>query len=376
MGFALADFDIILGIDWEDHALETYKLNFPDAKVVCGDISVADPAALMAELGLEEGELDCLIGGPPCQGFSKNVPARNRFLEDDRNQLVREFLRFVSVFKPKTVLMENVAEMAAAYENAYSQEIEEKLSAWGYQVDWKRLLAADYGVPQMRRRAFFMANRIGQPIRFPQPTHRPLGTSSSIHQGMPTYVTVWEAISDLLPLEHGKGQDPSPYKCEPKTVYQELIRSRTNGVVHDHVARKLQPVQYERVSSLKEGQGIKDLPDHLRPASGYSGAYGRLWRDELAPTITCWVFHPGSGRFSHPVDNRVITIREAARLQSFPDHFVFKGSYNQKAKQVGNAVPPFLARALAYQIRECLESPSSHEKRDLPQIQFQMSLFD
>ena len=128
--------------------------------------------------------------------------------------------------------------------------------------------------------------------------------------------------------------------------------------VTNHVARHLQPTQYERLASILPGQGLKDLPKHLRPKSGYSGAYARLTKEMIAPTITRWVFHPGSGRFGHPVDIRVITIREAARIQGFPDSFEFVGTYTQQAGQVGNAVPPLLAERIAESLLQNIQLSS------------------
>lgn len=153
---------------------------------------------------------------------------------------------------------------------------------------------------------------------------------------------------------------------EPETEYQALMRSGS-GLLFDHVARPLRKTQLERVKHLEpgKGEGYKSLPIHLRPRNGYSGAYGRLIPNEPARTITRWVFHPGSGRYYHPFDNRVITIREAGRLQSFPDWFVFEGSYIQKSHQVGEAVPPLLAQAFAEKVHSLLSahgSPSRHKR--------------
>jgi DNA (cytosine-5)-methyltransferase 1 len=139
----------------------------------------------------------------------------------------------------------------------------------------------------------------------------------------------------------------------PQTEYQRLIRRDLRGV-RNHIARKLQPLQYERLACLKPGQGNKDLPEHLRSKGGYSGAYGRLTKDMVAPTITRWVFHPGSGRWGHPVDIRTITIRETARIQGFYDDYEFIGSYNDQAGQLGNAVPPLLAEVVANHLKRLI----------------------
>lgn len=355
LGFKRAGFDVIMGIDNNKWALQTFKENFKDAIIYDGDISQLDPFKVMEELGLEQGDLECLVGGPPCQGFSKNVPASNRFFNDERNLLVTHFLRFVEAFRPKLVLMENVAELAKAYENRYTEIIVEELQRLGYNAEWNKLLAADYGVPQMRRRAFFLASRISDESLFPEPTHiSNIENIDLFNSNTSPYNSVWDAISDLPSLKNGEGNDIDKYPSNPITHYQHLMRENSDGNLYNHKARKLSDIQFQRVSSIKEGQGIKDLPQEIRPKSGYSGAYGRLWRNKPAPTITCWVFHPGSGRFSHPVDERVITIREAARIQSFDDGFKFLGSYNEQARQVGNAVPPLLARRIAEKFKHAL----------------------
>lgn len=151
------------------------------------------------------------------------------------------------------------------------------------------------------------------------------------------------------------------YATPPASAFQRLVRNG-HADVSNHRPRKLQPVQHARLKSLKPGQGRADLPEAIRPRSGYSGAYGRLTEKMIAPTITRWVFHPGSGRWGHPRDTRVITIREAARLQSFPDDFVFVGTYTQQAGQVGNAVPPLLARRIGEEIMGQLR-PSRRSNR-------------
>lgn len=361
LGFKRAGFEIIMGIDNNEPALKTFKENFPEAATYNGDISQLDPFQVMEDLNLEQGELDCLVGGPPCQGFSKNVPARNRFFGDERNLLVTHFLRFVEAFRPKMVLMENVAELARAYQNGYTEIIIDELQRLGYHAEWDKLLAADFGVPQMRRRAFFLASRISNDSLFPEPTHTAnVNDVDLFSYDISQHINVWEAISDLPSLNHGEGLDVMEYPSEPLTYYQHLMRQYNDGLLYNHKARKLSDIQYQRISSISEGQGIKDLPEEIRPKSGYSGAYGRLWRDRPSPTITCWVFHPGSGRFSHPIDKRVITNREAARIQSFDDSFKFLGSYNEQARQIGNAVPPLLVKKIALCFREILVNHVNH----------------
>jgi DNA (cytosine-5)-methyltransferase 1 len=350
-GLELAGFTTIAGVDHWQPATNTFALNHPRAAAISADLTALTPADLLARIGARPGEIDCLIGGPPCQGFSKNVPAAYRFLEDPRNLLFRSYLDFVAVLRPRVVVMENVAEIYMAYAGAVRDEILATLDRLGYRAIAKVMVASDFGVPQMRRRCLFFASRTSAVPRFPDPTH---GPSTYGANGRKLRTSAWAAISDLPRLENGEGVEPMEYDDAPQNEYQELMRARSEEL-YDHVTRRLNEKQYSRIASIGPGQGLRELPEHLRPAAGYSGAYGRLDFEMLAPTITRWVFHPGSGRFCHPREPRLLTIREAARLQSFTDDFRFSGTYIQKAHQVGNAVPPFLMRALAPAIRACCE---------------------
>ena len=344
-GLRDAGFRVLAGIDNTPEYLQTFSANFPNALSLCADVSQTKPSMVLSQIGLKKGELTLLAGGPPCQGFSKNVPRKNRVAEDPRNQMIYAFLRFAEAFMPRFVLLENVAEMKAGFDGAYTNLLIESLEAkhLGYHVQYGVLNAQDYGVPQKRRRTFFLASRDNESASFPAPTHHG-ADAASLFSGSP-YTSVWDAIGDLPLLEHGQGTAPCAYAALPQNDFQKQARGKQT-LVSNHVARFLQPTQLARLSCLKPGQGLRDLPDTLRPKSGYSGAYGRLTKEMTAPTITRWVFHPGSGRFGHPVQARVITIREAARLQAFPDHFSFKGTYIQQSHQIGNAVPPLLIQKI------------------------------
>ena len=351
-GLHQAGFKILAGIDNWNPALQTFQHNHPEANIVEADITNLNPQSIMDSLDLAPGDLDCLIGGPPCQGFSKNVPAAYRFLEDSRNQLFRDFLRFVDGMRPKIVVMENVAEIYNAYGGIVRQEIIDSLGKLGYEVDVDNLFAPDYGIPQRRRRCFFFASQTGVFPLLSPPTFGKAASTTLFGQVQP-YRSAWSAISDLPVLQNGEGYEPMAYDSPALNAYQTLMRSNSNALF-DHVTRKLNIKQYTRIASLEPGQGLKNLPKEIRPKSGYSGAYGRLDFEMVAPTITRWFFHPGSGRFCHPREVRLLTIREAARLQSFPDDFVFTGTYIEKSHQVGNAVPPLIMQSMAVNIKVCL----------------------
>lgn len=365
-GLRMAGFEVIAGIDIEPKYIGTFSHNFPHAKSLQIDISKVPPEEFMRLLGVRAGQLDLLAGGPPCQGFSKNVPRKYRYLEDSRNLLIKSFLDYCEVLKPRMVLMENVAEMKNGFDQAYSEEVLARLEDAGYTVTHAVLNAADYGVPQRRRRAFFLANRRGITIELPIPTNSKERESNRQMSflSLAPHVTVWEAIGDLPRLKHGDGHEVCGYASPPTSVFQKLMRNGSK-TVKNHVSRKLQPLQYERLAALKPGQAHKDLPKRLQVRGGYSGAYGRLSKDMVAPTITRWVFHPGSGRWGHPVDTRVLSIREVARIQGFPDSFEFVGTYTQQAGQLGNAVPPLLAKRIAESMHHQLSASnfsSSAEK--------------
>lgn len=358
-GFHLAGFESLCAIEVDAKALATYKHNYPNTKIVHQDIREVNPLDLRLCLGLQREELTALIGGPPCQGFSRNIPADYRYLTDSRNQLYRTFLEFVQEFRPLYVVMENVPEILKAYGGVVKNEITQQLESQGYKVTYGSLNSAHYGVPQTRSRAFFLAS-LDKQLQFPEPTHageirsdyratKSCYQLSPLESNISSVVTVRDAIGDLPSLNAGDEYNAEVYPFPPQTAYQAMIRNESTKLFN-HVARALSPIQMSRVRLLSEGQDARDLPPELAPKKHYSGAYGRLYWDKPARTITRWVFHPGSGRFFHPTQNRTITIREAARLHSYPDSFHFLGTYTDMASQIGESVPPLLGKAIAASI--------------------------
>ncbi|MTJ09886.1 DNA cytosine methyltransferase [Anabaena sp. UHCC 0204] len=358
-GFHLAGFEALCAIDANKKALATYQHNYPNTKVIHQDIREVNPSELRHNLGLEREQLQAIIGGPPCQGFSRNIPAEYRYIDDPQNQLYKSFLDFVKEFKPLYVIMENVPEILTAYKGLFKYQITNQLESLGYKVISSSLNAAKYGVPQTRSRAFFVAS-LERLIVLPNPTHNDDIKINSKNQesyyqtnllksNSSPIVTVKDAIGDLPELNAGQKYDEDRYPSDPQTSYQTLIRHNSSKITN-HIARALSSIQMSRVKLLKEGQDARNLPPELAPKKHYSGAYGRLYWDQPAKTITRWVFHPGSGRFFHPTQNRTITIREAARLHSYPDTFHFLGTYTEMASQIGESVPPLLAKTIA----ECI----------------------
>ena len=346
-GFRQAGYHVLAANDFFDAAGETFAATHPEAKFLPGPIQLYAADDFLKAAGLEAGELDVLVGGPPCQGFS--VYNHQRGLHDERSSLYQEYLRIVAGLRPNWIVLENVTGMTSAGGGAAVKAILDGLGDLGYSVEAKILRAEEYGVPQERRRIVFIGNRIGLPIEFPSPTHGP---------GLLPFTTVGDAISDLPRLINGGGDDGiAIFASEARSAFQSELRGGSNGV-RNHAAAKLASVNLERLKHIPQGGSWRDIPVDLLPAgmkrakrSDHTKRYGRLSWTGMASTILTKC-DPHWGAYFHPDQNRTVTVREAARLQSFPDFFQFKGSRTEQYVQVGNAVPPLLGRAIAQRIFE------------------------
>ena len=355
-GFRQAGFSVLAGNDFFESAGETFKATHPKAKFFGGPIQDISAEKLLAETGLQRGELTCLVGGPPCQAFS--VYNHQRGMHDARASLFHEYLRMVEGLHPQWVVMENVTGMLSAGDGEAARTILSSLQALGYNVEWRVLKAEEYGVPQERRRVVFLGNRIGAPIAWPQPTHG---------EGLSPYVTVWDAIGDLPRLENGElPNGPVKYRTAPSSSYQQQLRG--NAVkVSNHQASKLAPINQQRMQQIPEGGSWRDIPHELLPAGmkkarrcDHTKRYGRLRKDGLSSTVlTKCDIHWGA--YIHPDQNRSLTVREAARLQSFPDWFEFAGPRTEQYIQVGNAVPPLLGRKIAEAVLDAVDISNQFE---------------
>lgn len=343
-GFRQAGFHVLAGLDYDDTAGKTFAATHEGARFLGGPIQNITVKDILNATGLQPGELDVLVGGPPCQGYS--VYNHGRGVDDPRAGLFREYLRIVKGLKPRWLVMENVTGLTSIANGGIIREIEESLRDLGYEVDWKILRAEEYGVPQERRRIFFIANRVGAPIIFPVPTHG---------EGLKPFVTVWDAISDLPALQNGQSGDIEKYGSLPLNPYQRELRKGVKRL-SNHSASRLSAMNEARMRHIPAGGSWRDIPFNLLPEgmkkakrSDHTKRYGRPKKTDLACTILtkCDVHW---GAYIHPEQDRAISVREAARLQSFPDNFVFAGSRTDQYVQVGNAVPPLLGRAVAKQL--------------------------
>lgn len=347
-GFRQAGFHVLAGNDFDEAAGETFVATHRGAAFLPGPIQRWGVGDFFKAAHLKPGELDVLVGGPPCQGFS--VYNHQRGLHDERSSLYREYLRVVDGLRPKWVVLENVTGMTSAGQGAAVGAIVSGLRSLGYAVGTRVLRAEEYGVPQERRRLLFVGNRIGEPVVFPEPTHGP---------GLRPFVTVKDAIGDLPPLRNGEDRGVLAYAKRALSDYQREMRAESRTVLN-HSATRLGSINQERLKHIPAGGSWRDIPFELLPAgmkrakrSDHTKRYGRLTWEGLASTILtkCDVHW---GAYIHPEQDRSITVREAARFQSFPDWFEFKGSRTDQFVQVGNAVPPLLGRAIGEAIGEAL----------------------
>ena len=352
LGFEMAGFNVLAGFEVEPNFLDTYRNSHPKTACYNVDLKDLDIISFLNRKNINPNEIDIVIGGPPCQGFS--TVGRNK-IDDPRNDLVKTFASIVGHIKPKMFLMENVAGLISM-KSIDGILIKDKLinifNEKGYEVKFKVLLAADYGVPQLRKRVFFVGVRkdFNYNFQFPKPTHSEKNSLSN--NEFNPYLTVKEAFSDLPIIDCNEFADK--YSKDPLNEYQKFCRG-DNLNLYNHKAPNHSKIVIKRIKKIPPGGNHTDLPENLKLKSGYSNIYGKLEENKPADTITgnCGCAS-APGRFLHPTINRVITVREASRLQSFPDFVEFKGSNSQQYQQVGNAVPPLLARAIAFEMAKSL----------------------
>lgn len=333
LGFERAGIRILSAYDNAESAIQTYNKNFGEGKCKKVDLSKCDFKSIRDGLGLSRGEVDLLIGGPPCQGFTT---AGNRFWDDPRNQLVKNYAQALELFYPRWFMMENVEGILTTAKGEYLVEFIKKMAELGYSVYLKKVYMQEYGVPQRRKRVIIVGNREGKTFSFPEEHEN--ATGSIYHASS---CVLRDAISDI----------------------------EANEIVDiEHKFKKMDGIQLERIKALKVGQSMKNLPAELQHESfkrrasrrvcdgtptekrgGAPSGLKRLSYDEPCLTITS----ASTSEFIHPSQNRPLTIRECARIQTFPDSFSFCGSDAEKILQVGNAIPPTFAYQMAEQIKEC-----------------------
>lgn len=371
-GLMMAGFRPILANEINKNYAKTYKINHPNTQTIVGDIREVCDLKLRKMLGVIEGEIDLLAGGPPCQGFSINAPIRS--LDDKRNHLFRDFLRVAAALKPKAVLIENVPGIISLGKGTVVKAIHDELAQLGYTVDHRILFAGHYGVPQMRFRTVFIALKMNKAkITFPEPEYDAKAVTNFtggktlcmkilplFSKPLKKHTTVDDAISDLPKIQGGEKTEKFQYNVAPQSEYQKCLR-KDSHTIYNHYCSKLGSINLERLKYIPQGGSWRDIPFELLPKglqrarrSDHTKRYGRLHPQGLCSTILTKC-DPHWGSFFHPTQDRVLSVREAARIQSFSDTFKFTGTLTQQYEQVGNAVPPLMAYAIGKEISKLLE---------------------
>ena len=336
LGFHLAGYNVIGGVEFNEAAYLSHQANFPEGNDFLGDIqTLTDDEVIDRYSGV-----DVIIGGPPCQGFS--AANRMNYMDEEsvkRNKLFFEFIRFVKLLQPQAFVIENVPQILTKNKGFARLAIIDILTQEGYQVNVEVLDASQYGVPEKRRRAFFVGTRSGEYFNFNQIPKQPM-------------VTVKEALGDLYSTE---GQY-TEYKDEPSNAYQEFMRKGSLGL-HNHSPRQHGLDVVELMKEVPQGGNWKDIPEskwggRKFSSSTHSSVYSRADEQQPSRTLT------SKADVIHPVFNRNITSREAARIQSFPDWYTFTGGNTAQFLQIGNAVPPLLSKAIATELRGYLKESS------------------
>lgn len=358
-GFKKAGFSVKLAVEREKVFCKSYKYNNPECVCLNEDISKLSFEKISKEIcsKLFKGEgIGGIVGGPPCQGFSS---LGNRKLKDPRNSLIYFFIKWVKHFKPIFYVMENVSGILTMANGQVAKKIKAMYKDIGYSCQAKILVATDYGVPQLRKRVFFVGTKDGKfkSLKIPKTNSDLTGQRTLFNKDdLPKYLTVNDAFSDILeiePFRNNYGEASfKEYSEPPKTGYQKYLRKNSDKL-YDHLAPNHSQLVVDRISHIEQGKNHSSLPHEYRIKGGYPNIYGRLHLERPADTITsnCGCVS-APGRFIHPTQNRALSIREAARLQSFPDDYRFFGSARDKYQQIGNSVSPLMSYAVARAIKE------------------------
>lgn len=331
-GFELnAHFKTFVGVDFNKDALKTFSYNHPNAFAIFGDLTQKNIQNEVLNI-CRQNKINMIIGGPPCQGFSNK--GKKLGLADERNFLFKEYLRFVKILKPEIFIIENVKNLLSCAQSYFLNEIIQCAKNLGYHLEFSILNAAEFGVPQNRQRAFL----VGAKFKF---------NFDNLKEKK--RVNVKDAISDLAFLNSGEGEDESVYIFAAQSAYQKAMRGKK---LYNHKATNHSKIALDKLKMIPSQSGKEFLPKKLHGRQQFQTTWGRLIWEMPSPTIDTRFDTPSNGTNSHPELHRAITPREAARLQSFKDDFRFLGCKTQICRQIGNAVPPLLAKALADAIME------------------------
>ena len=341
-------FKIIAANELLPNMAKAYELNHPSVKMYCKDICSFGIKDLQKDLGVKKGDIDIIIGGPPCQAYST---IGKRKSNDPRGSLYNEYFRVLQEIQPKLFVFENVKGLISMENGKLLPKIIELFESLDYKIVYKMLNAADYGTPQIRERVFVVGTKLNKNFKFPSPTHyNPELNNDLLFNDLKPYITIEEAIGDLPSMPSGK--EITKYTKPPKNDYQKKMRENSKDKLNDHDTANNNPNLVKIMEMLPDGGTPEDIPKKYRPKSGYINTYCRLWWKKPSTTITRNLGTPSSSRCIHPKDPRSLSTREGARLQGFPDDYIFYGSRMDKNLQIGNAVPVFLSISIKDAIKE------------------------
>lgn len=330
-------FKTVVALDINENLATTLKRNMTDVNLVIGDIRDVSVKEKVLQLSIDNG-VNMIIGGPPCQGYS--LKGKKLGLEDPRNFLFIEYLSFVEKLQPEVFVIENVKALLSTSKGWFKKEIVSAIEKLGYYVEVGVLNAANFGVPQTRERTIFICCK-----------YKKIDLPKSLTGKA---VTVREAIEDLAYLESNEGAFEQDYKLEPNSEYQKAMRKNAKKL-YNHKASNHAEIAIQKLSLIPPEKGKEFLPEEMLGKQKFNSTWGRLKWDEPSPTIDTRFDAASNGTNNHPVLNRAITPREAARLQSFDDSYIFYGTKVSVRTQIGNAVPPLLAKAIADQIYNSIQ---------------------
>lgn len=324
------EFYIILANDIMPDAISTYQKNYPNTNTLCCDINELSKSILQQYYS---DSVDLILGGPPCQSFST---LGKRLLDDPRGKLFQEYLRLIKLIRPKIFIFENVTGLLSMDKGKLFNIIISSFRKEGYNVTYKVLNFADFGIPQNRKRVIIIGyiSEFSE-FNFPRMTH------------LNNHLYLFDAISDLPYLNR---HNYNEYICEPQNYFQRYARTGNNELKYHDIPNHGESL-LKIIRAIPEGgSAMKDIPDEIKPKSGFKNSYARMWWDKPSGTITGNFGTPSSTRCIHPVADRALTTREGARIQSFPDRYIFHGSRTSKNLQIGNAVPPIFSRRLVVSV--------------------------
>lgn len=334
------NFEMIFANDIDTDAIQSYQANHQGVYALNSDIT-----QLNEDILYRFKNIDILLGGPPCQSYS----TLGKRKMDSRANLFREYLRILHILSPQIFIFENVRGLLSMQGGTLFPYICSEFEKIGYHIHHKIMNAVEFGVPQIRERIIIVGTKKNKPFYFPVAQY---GEPDLLNENR-QFITIKDALDDLPIIQSGENGNSKGFRFSANNDFLKFVRKSEQ--LSEHISPKNNPNLIKIMQTLKDGESKDDLPPEIRPKSGYTNTYAKMWWNKPAPTVTRNFATPSSSRCIHPRDSRALTVREGARLQSFPDDYIFCGSDQSKRLQIGNAVPPLLSIALTQSTAQYFE---------------------